>query len=425
MQANTQNTNDNTNNNNNDNTNDTNNTVTNDTKNETTTGYATPTVVPDVPLKDLSERYHVDGCNIEGNDVGQAYIKANRDVIWANLCTPLDFPVTLPTKTHSKITKKPLANISAITEEHEQQLEEQRKKFGDNLPTGVDPIGPLKEFIIDEFDVKGYFVNILMVLTWYIDNAARLTNRSDPKIVVQTHRGSSGKIQNKIIQDYLVKYYGCSHDNLQFTIGYKPNTLVAVEDADIHVSVSLIMGLNPSSNSGDIFIPTTWYKMDTDNNKVYLDGPLNPSVENNLSLHASAIFSDEERYRKCCDAVGLEGPNKSTVHYDGTICQITKIYEPLVTDKVEVMHPPTAVQADFLVKDWNGYGWLVDTRRWDNNDKLIKDGLIMRCFDENNIEEAVNKLSKLAPKCTMTIEANKCADIWRKIATKFGITIQN
>lgn len=277
-----------------------------------------------VNLKKLSELYGIDGCNIEGNTIAQRYLDQNIKLLWVNLCTFLDFPLAeKKAKLHSAVDiTKELRTISDVTTEW--------INHGDSYV--------LKEHIIHEFHYKRNDYTILMILTWYIDHASELTGKEHPIIVVHTHRGGSGVIQNGLLEEFLFEYY---NDNVPvkivFRVGYIKDTLIPIENVDIHISLSLIMGLNELYESGDILVPTRWTVLDTEAGE-WSSESIGPNVENHFTEELSRnLFEDQERVERCSNITGYQSHDGLRLSFGGHIAQIDKIYEPTMQELFRVV----------------------------------------------------------------------------------------
>lgn len=274
---------------------------------------------------------------------------------------------------------KPVRWINGVTvldnpfahQHHKIDFEELGKQLAERQSTSTSWIR--KEELLRE---HGYNVEMIdcawtMIITHTIDSFLR-TNQPT-KIVVQTHRGGQGVLQNYYIKYHLEMYYSDSDQYIPkysvpynlvdgkptklpnprnfevgdvtviFDNGYWPDTMKRRDDIAAHISVSLCGGLDPNIGSGTFIIPQHFSTLDVESEPhQYYSDVMNYSGSSNwlaCTANYASVFNSTERFNRasavCRYEASIEDIQHNTVR--GTIAGITKIYVPEEGQQVNVV----------------------------------------------------------------------------------------
>jgi len=210
------------------------------------------------PLESLGT--FANALNIEGGRVPRNKLRS--DQIWANLCVVLDQPLC---------TGK---DLDLITEENSFLL---------------------KECSILNFDETRVNLAYANILRYYLKNAHSIAQKSDNQIVrilIQVHRNRSGMEHISLLKALIADIPFDSSIELSWEYGVEPLALEKYSKQDIVISFSMVAGLDVSSSSGTLIVPSLFIPLDLRNmqlraDQIYL-------IENNLWKALPEIIQQQD-----------------------------------------------------------------------------------------------------------------------------------
>lgn len=266
------------------------------------------------PLYELSQRTNIAGANIEGYRAQLVYNDSSFQCKWVNMVAVLD---------------NPFAESESLTFEQLTQKMLEAQMNSDMLIR--------KESLLrkEGYNVEKVDAVWLQVITFYIDLLEKTTGPK--RICIQIHRGSQGIVQAHYLAYQLGVYYGQTTEKfiglpknkkhklpdninirnieLQFTNGYWSEHIKPCEGADYHISIGLVIGLNPNIKSGTLLIPYEFTQLDIKQTPhIYRDRSESQiKCKNDLVQTFQSIQKDADRFTRCADITGYEGKMPSKV----------------------------------------------------------------------------------------------------------------
>ena len=168
--------------------------------------------------------------NIEGGRVARD--KLRDDQIWANLCVVLDQPLCTG------------EDLDVITRENPY---------------------PLKESSLEAFDEDRANLAYYNILRYYLQHAHAIAGKEKShtvRIMVQVHRNSSGPTHIALLKKLVAQILAEPCIEVSWVYGAEPLSLEKYVLQDIVISISMVAGLDHSSTSGSLMLPSIFIPLD-------------------------------------------------------------------------------------------------------------------------------------------------------------------